>query len=128
MYSLRQYKVGELLFRKKIEKSFNKIRYVYEESSTSNSKATQGKLKSVNSSNISSCQTRSSSASCVNGNVKNQIKLRLTNKIKRPDLSFYMTSAKNKSITAKDKEKLLYRDNSLPLLPFVDTNTNKLNN
>ena len=39
-----------------------------------------------------------------------------------------MTSAKNKSITAKDKEKLLYRDNSLPLLPFVDTNTNKLNN
>lgn len=128
MYSLRQYKVGELLFRKKIEKSFNKIRYVYEESSTSNSKATQGKLKSVNSSNISSYQTRSSSASYINGNVKNQIKLRLTNKIKRPDLSFYMTSAKNKSITAKDKEKLLYRDNSLPLLPFVDTNTNKLNN
>ena len=108
MYSLRQYKVGELLFRKKIEKSFNKIRYVYEESSTSNSKATQGKLKSVNSSNISSYQTRSSSASYINGNVKNQIKLRLTNKIKRPDLSFYMTSAKNKSITAKDKEKLLY--------------------
>ena len=54
MYSLRQYKVGELLFRKKIEKSFNKIRYVYEESSTANSKATQVQLKSVNSSNISS--------------------------------------------------------------------------
>ena len=127
MYSLRQYKVGELLFRKKIEKSFNKIRYVSEESSTSNSKATQGKLKSVNSSNISSYQTRSSSASYINGNVKNQIKLRLTNKIKRPDLSFYMTSAKNKSITAKDKEKLLYRDNSLPLLHnyYIDTEENK---
>ena len=88
MYSLRQYKVGDLLVRKKIEKSFNKIRYVYEESSTSNSKATQGKLKSVNSSNISSYQTRSSSASYINGSVKNQIKLRLTNKIKRPDLSY----------------------------------------
>ena len=131
MNSLQQYKVGELLFRKKIEKSLNRIKYkkyVYEESSSSNSKTTQGKFKSVSSSNISSYQTRSSSASCVNSSVKNQIKLQLANNIKRPDLSFYMISARNKSITAKNKEKLLYHNNSLPLLPFVDANRKKLNN
>ena len=122
MNGVRQYKVSELLFKTEIEHS-NSQRNVFEENKTN----LMHKIKHC-SSNISSYQTRSSSASYINGNVKNQIKLRLTNKIKRPDLSFYMTSAKNKSITAKDKEKLLYRDNSLPLLPFVDTNTNKLNN
>ena len=119
MYSLRQYKVGELLFRKKIEKSFNKIRYVYEESSTSNSKATQGKLKSVNSSNISSYQTRSSSAST--NCIKKQIQLKISQNVNHPDFSFYLISAKNKSITAKNRDKL-YHNNSLPLLPIVSIN------
>lgn len=52
----------------------------------------------------------------------------MANTFKRPDLSFYMISAKNKSITAKNKEKLLYHDHSLPLLPSVDASRKKFNN
>ena len=82
MNGVRQYKVSELLFKTEIEHS-NSQRNVFGENKTN----LMHKIKHC-SSNISSYQTRSSSASYINGSVKNQIKLRLTNKIKRPDLSY----------------------------------------
>ena len=113
MNGVRQYKVSELLFKTEIEHS-NSQRNVFEENKTN----LMHKIKHC-SSNISSYQTRSSSAST--NCIKKQIQLKISQNVKHPDFSFYLISAKNKSITAKNRDKL-YHNNSLPLLPIVSIN------
>ena len=98
MNGVRQYKVSELLFKTEIEHS-NSQRNVFEENKTN----LMHKIKHC-SSNISSYQTRSSSAST--NCIKKQIQLKISQNVNHPDFSFYLISAKNKSITAKNRDKL----------------------
>ena len=98
MNGVRQYKVSELLFKTEIEHS-NSQRNVFEENKTN----LMHKIKHC-SSNISSYQTRSSSAST--NCIKKQIQLKISQNVNHPDFSFYLISTKNKSITAKNRYQL----------------------